>query len=70
MPEHFVVPPIGSRDGACIQRSDVGRCEDTLKALDFSNGLFGFHPVSIIQYEAEIGQIEAALVFPEPSCVA
>ena len=26
MPEHFVVPPIRSRDGACIQRSGVGCC--------------------------------------------
>jgi len=48
MREHFVVPPIRSREVTLAQRSDVRHREDALKALDFGNGLLGVHSVSII----------------------
>ena len=38
--EHFVVPSIRDRDGACAQRSRVGHREHSLKAFDVGN-LFG-----------------------------
>ena len=38
--EHFVVPSIRGRDGACAQRSRVGHREHSLKAFDVGN-LFG-----------------------------
>ena len=44
MREHFVVPPIRSREVACAQRSRVGHREDALKVFDFSNVLFNVHP--------------------------
>jgi hypothetical protein len=47
MREHFVVSSIRSREVAGAQRSSVPHREDALKALDFSNGLLGVHPVSI-----------------------
>jgi hypothetical protein len=47
VPEHFVVPPIRSRDGACTQRSRVGHREDALQPLNFGNALFSVHSVPI-----------------------
>jgi len=44
MCEHFVVPPIRTREVARTQRSSVWHCEDALKTLDFGNGLFSVHP--------------------------
>jgi hypothetical protein len=44
MREHFVMPPIRSREVACAQRSRVGHREYALQPLDFSNALFGVHP--------------------------
>ena len=41
MREHFVVPPIRSREVIRAQRSFVRHCEDALKVLDFGNGLLG-----------------------------
>ena len=47
MREHFVVSSIRSREVAGAQRSSVPHREHALKALDFSNGLLGVHPISI-----------------------
>ena len=41
--EHFVVPPIRSRDGDCIQRPNI-RC---LKLLNIVADAFNVHSVSI-----------------------
>ena len=45
--EHFVVPSIRNRDGACTQRSGFRQREAALKALDFGNGLLGVHSVPL-----------------------
>jgi hypothetical protein len=47
MGEHFVMPSIRSREVACAERPRIRRSEDTLKALDFGNGLLSVHSVSI-----------------------
>ena len=41
--EHIVMPSIRSRDVACAEWPDIRHCQDALKALDFSNGLFSVH---------------------------
>jgi hypothetical protein len=47
MREHFIVPPIRSREIARTQRSGVRVCEDALQPLNFGNDLLGVHAVSI-----------------------
>jgi len=47
MREQFVVPSISSREVARAQRSGVRHGEDSLQPLDFRNGLFSVHSVSI-----------------------
>ena len=43
MCEHFVVPPIGSRDVACAERSNIRRFEHFLQLLDVVDDAFNVH---------------------------
>jgi hypothetical protein len=43
MCEHFIVPPIGSRDVAYAERPNVRRFEHFLQLLNLVNGAFNVH---------------------------
>jgi hypothetical protein len=45
--EHFIMPPIRSREVTRAQRPLVRHCENALKALDFGNNLLSVHFVSL-----------------------
>jgi hypothetical protein len=47
MREHFVMLSIRSREVACAEWSNIRRCEDALKALDFGNSLLGVHAPTV-----------------------
>jgi hypothetical protein len=47
MRDLVIVPAIRSREITQAQRTGVRHFEDSLKALDFGNGLLGVHSVSI-----------------------
>jgi hypothetical protein len=48
MREHFIVPPIGSRDVVCAEWPYVRSLEHFLKLLDFVNYAFNVHLSSSI----------------------
>jgi hypothetical protein len=64
MGEEFVVSTIRGRDVARAERSRVWLGEDSLKALDFGDGVFGVHAVSISNMSMAIvkwrGPVEVA----------
>jgi hypothetical protein len=72
----LIVPPIRIRKISWSERSCVGHREHAFQPLDFSNGLFGVHPVAIIQEKDGNGQtgrqlrqplVSTPLLFPSPA---
>jgi hypothetical protein len=53
MGEHLIVPPIGSRNVRCAQRSAVRHCQDALKPLDLGNDSFNFHSHQYIEWASQ-----------------